>query len=111
MDFVDMVYATASTWPEYERFGLCSQVRRAAVSVPANIAEGFGRSGPREFMHHLSIAHGSLLEAETILLVASRQQLVPTEQLDTLLECSAEVGKVVNGLQRSLKKQLAGADH
>ncbi len=59
------VYELSSTWPQHEVFGLTHQIRRAAVSIPANIAEGQGRYGTKELHHHLSIAHGSLCELET----------------------------------------------
>ncbi len=71
MDLTKAVYASTKNWPSDERFGLTSQVRRSVVSVPANIAEGHGRSGNREFLHHLSILSGSLRELETLLEVAS----------------------------------------
>ncbi|HET7092932.1 MAG TPA: four helix bundle protein, partial [Thermomicrobiales bacterium] len=69
---VESVYQLTSGWPADERLGLVAQARRSAVSVPANIAEGSGRSGSREFRHHLSMAHGSLCELETHVIVAQR---------------------------------------
>ena len=71
MALVKAVYLLTNAWPPEERFGLTSQVRRAAVSVPSNIAEGFGRTGSREFRRGLSLAHGSLCELETQILVGA----------------------------------------
>jgi four helix bundle protein len=65
MDFADEVYDASEDWPPHELYGLRGQVRRAVVSVPANVAEGYGRLSDKEFLHHLSIAHASLMEAET----------------------------------------------
>jgi four helix bundle protein len=70
MVLVTDTYRVTARWPSEERFGLSLQARRAAVSVPANIAEGSGRSGSRHLRNHLSIAHGSLCELETHVLVA-----------------------------------------
>jgi four helix bundle protein len=72
MDLVEAVYRATQSWPREELYGLTNQARRAAVSVPANIAEGKGRFGPAEFLHHLSMATGSLHETETHLLKLPR---------------------------------------
>src|SRR6476619_3552207 len=74
MDLTERVYRLTSTWPKGEVFGLTSQIRRAASSVPANIAEGQGRNGPKEFLHFLGIANGSMREVETYLILAFRLQ-------------------------------------
>jgi four helix bundle protein len=102
MDLVDYVYRITSTWPASEVYGLTSQARRAAVSVPANIAEGQSRNGRREFVHHLGIARGSLSEVETLLLIGSRQRYVADDHLRRLLAQSTEVGKLLRGLLQSL---------
>jgi four helix bundle protein len=78
------------------------QARRAAVSVPAKIAEGSGRSGARHLRNHLSIAHGSLCELETHVLVAHDLGFMETPETDVLLESSEEVGRIIRGLLKSL---------
>lgn len=103
MDLVEGVYRATASWPNEERYGLTSQARRAAVSVPANVAEGKGRTGSTEFAHHLSIAHGSLSELETHLLIAHRLTYLDDAALQPLLRQSAEVGRLLQGLIRSLR--------
>jgi four helix bundle protein len=96
------VYAVSTSWPAEERFELTSQVRRAAVSVPANIAEGSGRSGSREFRHGLSVAHGSLCELETQLLIGIDLGPCEPNQGDQVLAQATEVGRIIRGLIRKL---------
>ena len=103
MRLVLEVYRVTGSWPREEQYGLTSQIRRAAVSVPANIAEGHGRTGAKEFLHALSVAHGSLYEAETHLLIANGLQYVDAATCDALLVQAAEVGRLIGGLIRSIK--------
>jgi four helix bundle protein len=103
-----LVYAVSASWPVDERFGLTSQVRRAAVSVPANIAEGSGRSGSREFRHGLSLAHGSLCELETQLMIGIDLGLCEPHQGDQVLEQAAEVGRIIRGLIQKLDVRTGG---
>ena len=77
MDLVDEVYALQRGFPKSEIFGLGDQLRRAVVSIPSNIAEGNGRTSPKELVHFLSIARGSVYEVVTQLIVAKRQGLIP----------------------------------
>lgn len=100
MALVEGVYAATRSWPREEVYGLTSQVRRAAVSVPSNIAEGQGRSSSKEFLHHLSIAHGSLRELETQTLIAQRLGYIPGDTAEQVLTQAAEVGRLINGLSR-----------
>jgi four helix bundle protein len=103
MVLVKAVYDATRSWPSAEQFGLTAQVRRAVVSIPANVAEGNGRFGAREFAHHLSIAHGSRCELETLLLAAGDQGFLSSEQLAQLVAQSEEVGRILRGLLKSLR--------
>ncbi len=96
------VYRITADWPAEERFGLTSQARRAAVSVPSNIAEGSGRSGSREFRHGLSLAHGSLCELETQIALGVSLGFSDPEQGNLLQEQATEVGRIIRGLIRKL---------
>lgn len=105
MDLVEGVYKASQQWPKEEAFGLVSQIRRAAVSVPANIAEGQGRRSPNEFIRFLNIATGSLFEVETHLLIAQRLQFVDEQTVVRLLAISAETGRIINGLIRKQRQK------
>lgn len=103
MDLVVECYRFVSTLPKNETYGLISQVQRAAVSVPANIAEGHGRDHLGDYLRHLSVANGSLMELETHLLLVGRLGYRPAEDAEPLLSQCSEVGKMLAGLTRSLK--------
>src|SRR5690349_2107137 len=85
MDLAEKCYQATKCFPREELFGLTSQIRRAGVSIPANIAEGQGRSHTKEFLKHLSIARGSLMELETHLTLGQRLGFLPQAKLDDLL--------------------------
>ena len=101
-------YRAARRLPAEERFELGSQIRRAAVSITANIAEGNGRLSRREYLHHLSIAMGSLEELESHLLVATRLQYLRPEEAGDCLEGCNEVGRMLTLLTRSLGERPRG---
>ena len=103
MDFAQGVHEITEDWPKREHYGLANQVRRAAASVPANIAEGHGRTGPKEFLHQLSVAVGSPHEAETYLLLAQRLRYIADDTCETLLSQANEVGRILGGLIRRLR--------
>jgi four helix bundle protein len=103
MDLVAAVYQVTAAFPSQEMFGLTSQLRRSVVSIPANIAEGQGRLHRGDFLHHLSIARGSLTESETHLLIAERLGYLNPEGLAGVWEQCQEVGRLLNGLIRSLR--------
>ncbi|MGA2905315.1 MAG: four helix bundle protein [Candidatus Korobacteraceae bacterium] len=104
MDLVTAIYRITAHFPREEAYGLTSQLRRAAVSIPSNVAEGQGRRGLAEFRHLLRQASGSLMELETQVLIAERLGYVPSSEAHELLQGAAEVGKVLNGLLNSLQK-------
>ena len=108
MDLVVAVYGLSRRLPAEERFGLMSQMQRASVSVPANIAEGYGRIHRGEYVHHLSIARGSLAELETHVAIAVRLQYVAREDAVEVWNLAQEVGKMLSSLIQSLNK-AAGA--
>jgi four helix bundle protein len=106
MDLVEMIYRVSRSFPKEELFALGAQLRRAAVSIPANIAEGQGRHTTKEFLHFLSIASGSLVEMETHVLIAERLNYVSHQVASEAIGLAAEVGRLTNGLVRSLRKRL-----
>ncbi len=105
MDLVEVTYKATKRFPTEELYGLTSQARRAAVSIPCNIAEGQARRSPKEFLQHLSIAYGSLRELETQLLIAQRLTYLDDQSTARLLEMTSEVGRLLNGLSSSLSPQ------
>jgi len=107
MELVEAVYKMTKAFPKEELYGLTSQLRRSVVSVPSNLAEGHSRSGSREFMHRVSIAHGSLSEVETQIEIAFRLKYIDAAQRDQIFKMSAETGRIINGLFHSLEKHAA----
>ncbi len=105
MKLVVDCYKITMNFPKHEIYGLSSQLQRAAVSIPANIAEGRERQHRKEFLQHISIANGSVAELETHILIAERLSYLDTIQSKRLLDQTAEVGRMLNGLRNSLKKQ------
>jgi four helix bundle protein len=108
MELVTAIYRATATFPRDELFGITSQLRRAAVSVPSNIAEGQGRLSEKEFRHFLGQSRGSLMEVETQLQIAENLGYLPKEQTAALMTSCSEVGRILNGLLASVSKQ-AGA--
>lgn len=102
MTMVRAVYGLTSKWPSTEQFGLTAQIRRAAVSVPSNIAEGHGRRSQAEFAKFLNIAHGSLMEVETQLLIAADLKYIGKADLDHCLAGTQEIGKMIFGVLSSI---------
>jgi four helix bundle protein len=105
MDLVVLVSRTTAQFPKEEVYGLSCQLRRAAVAIPSNIAEGQGRQTTRDFLHFLAIARGSLNETETQLLIAERLGYLDKPSTTKLLAASCEVGRVLQGLMNALKER------
>ena len=102
MDVADAVYDVSGSFPKAEAFGLTSQVRRAAVSVPSNIAEGWGRGRTKEYVQFLRYARGSLYEVETQLRIATRRGYLTDDQIAPILSQTGSVSRMLNALMRAL---------
>jgi four helix bundle protein len=102
MDAYDAIYKLSGGFPPDERFGLTSQIRRAALSIASNIAEGYGRKHRREYVHHLYMARGSMFETETQLIAAVRNQMCSRPAASPAWEELQHAGRLLNGLIASL---------
>jgi four helix bundle protein len=102
MNLVETVYRLTGSFPSAEQWALVSQMRRAAISVPSNIAEGYGRQATGEYRHHISIARGSLLELETQLLLAIRLKYMPPADADPILKEIDEISRMLATLVSKL---------
>ncbi len=107
MDFVVMIYQATARFPAEERFGLVSQIRRAAVSVPSNVAEGAARGSSRFFTSALQIARASLSELDTQIIIAHRLGYLSEREMSGLTACVEEIERIVNGLISSVRRRLA----
>lgn len=103
MTLVEEVYRATASFPQHEIYGLTQQIRRSAVSIPSNIAEGQGRKSPGGFKYHTLIARGSLCELETQLLLAERLAYLECEKSRALQERMQLVGRLIGGLVRYLE--------
>lgn len=103
IDLVTKIYKTTESFPEHEKFILVPQIRRSAISIPSNIAEGAARTSKREFIQFLSIAQGSVSELETQLIIANNLEYIKKEDMG-LLDDLDEISRMIIGLIKSLKK-------
>ena len=106
LEFVINVYKLTERFPKEERYGLTSQVRRAAVSIPANIAEGAGRHSKKEFAHFLSNSQGSASELETELLIAFRLGYLDETNFARLINQLERIGRLITGLRRNVSLEV-----
>ena len=100
------IYRMTREFPKHEMYGITSQVRRSAYSVPSNIAEGWGRRSTKDFLRHLAISNGSLEETRYFLLLATDLGYSGAEQRDEIDALSNRIGAMLAALERSLKKRL-----
>ena len=103
MDLVEQVYLVTRAFPRHELYGLASQMQRAAVSVPSNIAEGQARTSTKEFIHFLSVARGSCAELETQLIVARELDYLTQSKTVELVGQVNEIQRMLNGLMNALR--------
>ena len=106
MDLVEAVYRTSAAFPREKIYGLTSQLRRAAVSIPSNIAEGNGRNTTRDYLHFLGMAYGSVKEMETQVLIAERLQYIPSSDSNRLVQMTIEIARLLSGLMNSLNRKI-----
>lgn len=106
MELVKSTYELTAKYPSTEAYGLTGQMRRAAVAIPSNIAEGQGRNSTKDFLRYISIAYGSLLELETQISISEMLGYLSGNETRFLLEKCAEVGRLVNGLRNSLERKI-----
>lgn len=102
MGFVTLVYNITSRFPDSEKFGLTSQVRRSAVSIPSNIAEGYGRNYTKDYIRFLQIARGSLFECQTQLEIGLNLGYLVSDNLNEIMAISSEIEKMLNSLINKL---------
>jgi four helix bundle protein len=102
LDLAERIYRATERFPKSEIFGLALQMRRAAVSIPSNIAEGQSRNSRNEFRHFLGIARGSLAELETQIELSARLEMLKAEDTAIFMNLIEEIGKMLSGLKRSL---------
>ena len=107
MQIAEDVYRLTRGFPRDEMYGMTSQMRRSSASIAANIAEGYGRENRGSFVQYLRIAQGSLKETETHLLLSERVGLLKRKQIESLLEQSDELGRMLHSLIRAVQRKTA----
>ena len=105
MEIAKLVYRLTKAFPKEERYGMTSQMRRAAVSIPSNLAEGWGRAGNKEFQQFIRVAQGSLKELETQLILSQEVELTTHDRTKPILNETAILGRQLVALTRSLKQK------
>jgi four helix bundle protein len=104
IDLVTSMYKITNKYPKSEVYGLTNQIRRSAISIPSNIAEGAARKSPKEFAHFLSIAQGSATELETQLIISRNLEYINVDQFVELERCLSDIRKMLSGLIKSVNR-------
>jgi four helix bundle protein len=107
IEFVTVIYKTTKLFPSDEKFNLITQINRAVISVPVNIAEGYGRESSKNYLQFLRISRGSILELETLLLISKNLNYLPIEDYEKLMENLNEISKLLQGLIKSIQNKIA----
>ena len=102
IQFAESCYGITSTFPDHERFGLISQIRRAATSIPSNLAEGAGRNTGKDFAHFLSICQGSSFELETQLILSEKLGFIDSDKSNLLIQELNEISKMIFSLRNKI---------
>ncbi len=103
---VTEIYKITQSFPKVEVYSLTNQIRRSAISIPANIAEGWGRNMTKEYIHFLKISRGSLLETETHLIISKNLKYISSQTMESMLLKIKEINKMLNALINSLNKNI-----
>ena len=106
IDIVTTIYEITKSFPNSEQYGLTNQIRRSAVSIPSNIAEGAGRNSLKEFIYFLSVTLGSIAELETQLIIANNLNFIKDKTLNDVLEELISIRKMTLGLKKSIDKKI-----
>jgi four helix bundle protein len=106
MDLTEKVYLLTDSFPKSEIYGLSSQIRRCAVSIPSNLAEGHGRTSAKEFLQFIAIAYGSICELETQILLSHRLKYLDQSNLETVSALLTETSKTIHGLQKAIRERV-----
>lgn len=104
MDYVVLCYRLSNKFPKTEQYGLTAQLRTAVVSIPSNIAEGYGRLTRKQYVHFLGVSQGSLKESETQIILAHRLEYLDEKEMETALFVADEIGKMLGRLIQSLEQ-------
>jgi len=105
MKLVTQIYKLSSDFPQNEQFGLTSQLRRSSVSIPSNIAEGFGRNSSKEFVRFLQISMGSIFEVQTQLQISKNLEFISNEKFNIIFSDAVEIEKMLKALIKSIKSK------
>ena len=106
MELVSDVYSISKTFPVEEKFGIVSQLNRAAVSIPSNIAEGWGRETSKNYSQFLRISRGSLMELETLIIISKNLGFIEKEKQELISNRIEEVGKILQGLIKGIQQKI-----